>query len=87
MIQFKSLPSVGEAVGSSAAGVSSGAGDSVASGSEVPAPSTSAVGVPALVIKTGRNSSFAEALISARVFSSGIPGMETMMFVSPCVVT
>ena len=72
----------------SGAGVSSGAGDSVASGSTasgsvVSVPSTLDVGVPALVINTGRNSSLAEALIRARVFSSGIPGIETMMLVSP----
>ena len=64
-------------------------GDGEASGSvpSEPVSSTEDVGVPALVNRTARNSSLAEALMRASVFSSGTPGMDTMMLVSPCVVT
>ena len=60
-------------------------GDGEASGSvpSDPVSSTADVAVPALVTSTARNSSFAEALIRASVFSSGTPGIETMILVSP----
>ena len=93
VIQFKSLGSVGAAFG--VAGASdSVAGSSTDSSSVEPSPSiersppsTDEVGAPILVSRTARNSSFADALISAKVFSSGTPGMETMMFLSPWVTT
>ena len=85
VIQFRSLASTG--VACSEAGVSAGAGSVASVPSAASAPSTELKGKPWLVTNTARNSNFAEALISASVFSSGTPGIDTIMFVSPWVVT
>jgi hypothetical protein len=83
VIQLVSLASVGDTLGVDS---SDGLASSEGAGVSVDPSSPTAVVAAASVLSTGRNSSLADDWMRSSVALSGVPGIETTTFWSPCVV-